>query len=47
MDGRPFLTQNTVTFTLLFVITYERTYRGQRVVFKKHAPGLVDLVFFE
>ena len=43
MHRSAFASEYAVSFALIFVVAYKRTYHAERVVFKKHITRLVDL----
>ena len=47
MNRDIFNSADAVTFTLLFVVAYERADRSKRVVFKEHPTGIVQLSGFQ
>ena len=47
MNRDIFNSADAVTFTLLFVVAYERADRGEWVVFKEHPTGIVQLSGFQ
>ena len=47
MYGSPLLAKNTMSFTLILVVTDKTAYGGERIILKKHFTCFVQLVLLK